>query len=118
MISKKKKKKKKKKKNNGLLSRRPPTGDSDPLIEAASLLALNINNVSITLASASHTVFFDRVPCLPVFIFFLPLLLIARGHLKEWRSCQLTVPGSVRRAMLDSGMTVSNVAKIMNILGS
>lgn len=100
-----------------LLRRRPSAGDSNPLIQAASLLTLNIHNVRITLASASDPVFLDRVPSLPVIVFLLSPLLIESGHFEKRFSGQLAIAWSVCRAMLDRSMAVSNIAEIMNISG-
>ena len=70
-----------------LLSRSPSACYIDPFRKTASLLTLYINNVRITLAPAANSVFFDRVPRFPVFVFFFPLLLVPRRHLKErWSS--------------------------------
>jgi hypothetical protein len=47
----------------------PTPGNVDPFGQTTTLLAFNIYDVSITLAPATHPIFFDRVRCCPVVIF-------------------------------------------------
>ena len=70
-----------------LLSRSPSACYIDPFRKTAPLLTLYINNVRIALAPAANSVFFNRVPRFPVLVFFFPLFLVLRRHLKEWWSC-------------------------------
>ena len=98
-----------------LLSRSPSACYIDPFRKTASLLALYINNVRITLAPAANSVFFNRVPCFPVFVFFFPLLLVPRRHLKEWWSSFLAVAGRIGRAMLYCCMSIAYVSEVMDV---
>lgn len=101
-----------------LLSRCPPPCHVHPFIKTASLLPLDIDNVSITFAPASNSVLFDRIPRLPVLVFFFPLLFILGSRLEEWRSCQLSVARGICWAMLYCGVPVSDVPEVMYVLGS
>lgn len=98
-----------------MLSRCPPTSYTDPLVQAASLLTLYINNISVTLASTPNTIFFNWVPCFPIFVFFFSLLLVFCRHFQERGSVKLTITRSICRAMLYSCMSITNVTKVMDI---
>ena len=101
-----------------LLSRCPPPCHIHPFIKTTSLFPLDINNVSITLAPASNSILFYRIPRLPVFVFLSPPPFIIGSRLEEWRSSQLPVARRICWAMLYCCVPVSDVSEVMYVLGS
>ena len=95
--------------------RRPSTGYVDPLRQAAAEFALDVDNVGITLASASNPILLYRVPRIPELILLFPFLFVLCGHLQEGRPGQLPVARCVCRAMLDCRMSIANVSKVMDV---
>jgi hypothetical protein len=78
------------------------------------LLAFDVNNISITLASTTDTVLLDRIGYRPILVFLLTLLLILGSLLKKryvrqlssWRVC-----GTV----LDSSVSVPKISEIVDV---
>ncbi len=101
-----------------LLRRRPSACHGDPFGHAAPLLALDINDISITLASATNAVLLNCVPRFPVFVFLNSLFLISGGLLKERRPCKLPITRRVCWAMLDRGMSVTYVPEVVYVFRS
>ena len=98
------------------LRRGPATRNIDPLGQARTFLALNINDVGIASAAAAHAVLLPFVEVGPVLVLFLPLVL-GGGLFEVWDVRKLT-RGGVGRAVLNSGVSVAEVAEVMDILHS
>lgn len=96
------------------LWRGPATSDLNPFGEAATLLALDINNVGVTATATANTVFLDWVWSSPVLVLFNALFLIFGGLLEVRLTGQLA-GGSIGRAMLDRGVSVAEIAEVMNV---
>lgn len=79
------------------------------------MLTLNINNIGITLASASNAIFFNRVPCLPIVILFFPLLFVKGSRLEKWRPIKLAVPWRIRRTVLYCCVSISDITKVVDV---
>jgi len=54
----------------------PTSGNIHPLCKTRALLPFNINNVSITSTSATNAILLHGIPRIPIFVLFLPFLLI------------------------------------------
>lgn len=78
------------------------------------MLALNIDNVSVAAASATHTVLLDWVRVRPVLIFLDPFLLVIGSHL-EVRNTGKLAGRSVGGTMLNGSVAVAKVTEVMNI---
>jgi hypothetical protein len=95
---------------------RPPSSDLDPFGETASFLALYIDNVSITFASASYTILTLTIPCLPILILLFSFLLIKGGHFEIGYARQLA-SRRIGRTMLDGGVSVAEVTEVVYVFG-
>lgn len=98
------------------LGRGPATSNVHPLSQARSVLALNINNVSVASAAASNTILLGLIPALPVLVFFDSFSVIQGGFLEEGGSRKLS-SGSICGAVLDSRVSVSKVSEVVNVSG-
>ena len=98
------------------LRRGPATRNIDPLGQARTFLALNINDVGIAPAAATHAVLLPFVEVGPVLVFLFPLVL-GGGLLEVWNVRKLACRG-IGWAVLDGGVSVAEVAEVMNILHS
>ena len=78
------------------------------------MLALNIDNVSVAAASATHTVLLDRVRVRPVLVFLDPFLLVIGSHLEVRNTGKLAGWG-VGGTMLNGSVAVAKVTEVMNI---
>jgi hypothetical protein len=78
------------------------------------LLAFDVDNVSVTAASAADTVLLDLVRGCPILVLLDAFLFIIGSLLEVWDTGQLTGRG-VRWAMLDCGVAVTKVTEVMNI---
>ena len=54
----------------------PASGNVDPLGQAATVLALDVDNIRVTAAAAAHAVLLRRVICIPVLVLFDSLTLV------------------------------------------
>lgn len=96
---------------------RPATDDINPLGKTRSVLALNVNDVSVTPASAAHAVLLLLVPVLPVVVLLEARLLVQRCRLEVGLARQLP-RGRVGRAVLDGRVSVAKVAEVVHVLGA
>lgn len=96
------------------LWRGPATSHIHPFVKTAALLSLDINNVSVTAASATNTVLLDLVRVRPVLVFLDPFFFVI-GSLLEVRDTGELAGRSVGRAMLNGGVPVAKVTEVMNI---
>lgn len=95
----------------------PPTSNIYPLRKTGSLLAFYIHNVGIASTSAAHAIFLDRVPGVPVLVFFFPFLLVEGGRLEERGSRGYLPGGGICGTMLNGGMSVAEVAEVVDVFG-
>lgn len=93
----------------------PATSNIYPLGQTAAFFAFDIHNVGITAAAAAHAILLGRVPVFPVVVLLEPLLLIQRRLLEEGLAGKLSAQGSIGRAMLDGGVPVSKISKVVNV---
>lgn len=101
---------------NWSLWRSPATSNVDPLGQARTLLALNIDNIRIAAATAAYTVLLLLVPLSEVLVFFLSLVL--GGGLLQERDMGKLACGRIGWAMLDGSVSVTEVAEVMDVLGT
>lgn len=92
----------------------PAAGDVDPFRKTRSILALDVDNVCVAPAPAAHSILLLLVPVFPVIVLGDARLLVFRRHLEVLFSRQL-FPRRVGRAVLDGGVPVAKVAKVMDI---
>lgn len=92
----------------------PASRNSDPLFHTAPLLSLDIDKLSITLTTASHTILFHRVPRLPILIFFLSYFFIL-GGLFEIRCTRQLACRRICWTMLDGCMSITKIAEIVYV---
>jgi hypothetical protein len=97
------------------LSRTCPTScNIYPFCQTRPLFSLHIHNISVASTPASYTILFDRVPGIPILVFFPSFFLVQCCLLQVGSPCHLT-SWRVCRTMLDSGMTVAKVTEVMDI---
>lgn len=92
----------------------PAARHIDPLGQAGSFLALDVDNIRIAAAAAAHAVLLFRVPQVPVLVLFHSLLLIQR-RLFQPRLAGELARGGVRRAVLDGRVPVAKVSKVVDV---
>jgi len=98
-----------------ILSRASPsTSNIYPFCQTTALLALYINNICVTSASASYAILLYSIPRLPVLVFFFPFSLVQSGHFKERWTCSLACR-CICWAMLNSSMSIPEVSEIVNV---
>lgn len=105
--------------NQGLphLRTSPTTGNIDPLSQARTVLALDINDIRVAPAAASDAVLLGGIVVIPVLVLLDALLLVERGLLEVGLAGQLA-GGRVGGAMLDGGVAVTEVAEVVDVLGA
>jgi hypothetical protein len=81
------------------------------------VLALHVDDIGITSASAPHTILLDVIVVRPVIVFFPALLLVQCGQFQEGLARPLA-SGRVRGTVLDRGMSVAEVAEVVDVPGS
>lgn len=91
----------------------PSTGNLDPLGQTTALFALDINDIRVASASASDSVFFLGVPVVPVGVLLLGLLVVEVGLVPFLAGKLLS--GRVGGAMVDGGMTVTDVSEVVDL---
>jgi hypothetical protein len=92
----------------------PASCNAHPLCETAAFFAFHVANIRVTRAAAAYSVFFRSVGSSPVLVLFLTLLLVFGRFLQKRNARQLS-SWSIGRAMLDGGVAVANVAKVVNV---
>jgi hypothetical protein len=95
----------------------PPASDINPLRQAATLLALHIDDIRVAAAAATNTVLLGVVVRLPVLVLLEALALVERRLLEPGLTRQLA-RRRVGRAVLDGGVAVAKVAEVMDVAWS
>jgi hypothetical protein len=95
----------------------PTANDINPFGEAGSFLALNVDDVSIAAATAAHAILSLGVPVLPVVVLLKSLLGVERCLLKVGLARKLPRWG-IGGAVLDGGVSVTEVAEVVDVLGT
>jgi hypothetical protein len=93
----------------------PTTGNVHPFCQARSLLAFHVNNIVVASTSAADASVLRSVPIFPVVILLIALGFIL-GRLLEILAAGKLEAWSIRRAVLNGGMSVPKVAEVVNIL--
>lgn len=96
------------------LWRCPTSCNLNPFSQAATLLAFDVNDISIASTSTPDTVLLGRIRRIPVFIFLASLLLVFGRPFEPW----LTIPLSGRgigRAMLDGCVSVAEISEVVDV---
>jgi len=97
----------------------------NPLGDTASLFALDVDDVRVTSAPATHAVFLLRVPLGPVVVVFFEeflVLAVSCGALllkicSEVGFSRQLASGSIGGTVLDCGVSVAEVAEVVNVGG-
>jgi membrane protein required for beta-lactamase induction len=96
------------------LRRNPAACNVDPLRQTATLLALNLRNVSVASTSAADAILLLAIPAFPILVLFQPLLLVGNGLLNI-RLMLALARWCIGRAVLDGGVPVTKVAEVVDI---
>jgi hypothetical protein len=94
-----------------------PSGNFNPLRQAASLLVLDVRNIGVTFAPTAHSVLLFCVPIVPVFVVLFGLLLVFEVRFRERRPGELFGRG-VGGTMLDGGVAVADIAEVVDVAGT
>jgi hypothetical protein len=95
----------------------PATSHIDPFGQARAFFAFDILDISVAAAAAANAVLLLFVPVLPVVILFDTVLLVSCGQFEVRLSRKLS-GRSIRWAVLNSGVSVTKVTEVVNILGT
>ena len=93
---------------------RPATSHIDPLRQARAVLALDVDDIGVAAAAAADAVLLGLVVVRPEVVLLAPLLLALGRRVQERDACALP-RRSVRRAVLDRGVPVPEIAEVVDV---